>query len=186
MPRHQRLLLAVATTLFIAANGVYWYMRGPVNLVARPAPGSEAGYPILDGCGHGYSQKDVEDRLAAWTKEQIAIYREIHLGPDMLLPWLYNGFFFVAALLGFGRAFPGRCLWPALLVLPLLNLTADYTENYLISFVILPAGTLTDASAIAWASWSTRIKFILMGTNSAVVLLGIVLSACRRAHGKQP
>src|SRR4051812_21473509 len=94
-------LLAIAATLLVVGIGLFAYMRGPVNLIARPAKGSDVGYSILDACLSGYTQQDVENRLQAWSPEQIAIYREVHLGPDMLFPWVYGGFLFVTALLLF-------------------------------------------------------------------------------------
>jgi hypothetical protein len=172
MHAQKNTLLTIAATLVVVGIGLFAYTRGPANLIARPASGSEVGYPILDTCLGGYTQQDVENRLRTWTPEQIAIYRTVHLGPDMLFPWIYSGFFFVTAVLVFGRAFPERTLWPVLLVLPLLTVTADYLENYLISFVILPAGTPTDAATIAWASRTTVTKWVLVGLNSIVIVAG--------------
>ncbi len=106
----------------------------------------------------------------------------MHLGPDMVFPWVYSGFFFVTAMLLFGRALPARRLWPVLLVLPLLTVAADYLENYLISFVILPAGLPTDAVMVAWASRNTVTKWSLVGLDVAVIGIGSLL--CLRRRGQ--
>src|SRR5262249_37164933 len=152
MPSHEKHLLAVAATLLVVGLGLFAYMRGPAQMIARPAKGSTVSYKMLDGCLGGYTQDDVELRLKAWSADQVATYRAVHLGPDMVFPWVYSGFFFVTAVLGFGWAYPRRTLWPFLLVIPVLTLTADYVENSLISFVILPAGWPADAATVAWAS----------------------------------
>ena len=49
MPPHQKPLRVVAITLLVVGIGLYAYMTGPVNLIARPVKGSDVGYPILDG-----------------------------------------------------------------------------------------------------------------------------------------
>jgi hypothetical protein len=183
MPRQKNPLLALAATLLVLEIGLFAYMQGAVNLIARPARGSSVGYPILDLCWTGYSQQDVENRLQAWSPEQIALYRQVHLGPDMIFPWVYSGLFFVIAVLLFGRAYPERTLWPALLVLPILTVAADYAENYLISFVLLPAGSPADAATVAWASRTTVTKWILVGLNIAVIVVGGAL--CLRARRQQ-
>jgi hypothetical protein len=180
MPENQKPLLALAATLLVLAIGLMLYIQGPAHLIALPADGSSAGYPILDGCLTGYSQDDVELRLKAWSAEQKALYRAIHLGPDMILPWVYSGFYFVTAVLLFGRTFPGRTLWPGLLVLPILTLAADYLENYLISFVILSPVAPADASTIAWASRATVCKWGLVGMNTLVLVVGVGLCIRRR------
>jgi hypothetical protein len=176
-------LLAIAAILLVVSIGLLLYMTGPANLIGRPPRGSPVGYPILDGCLAGYTQQDVDRRLEVWSAEQIATYRAVHLGPDMLFPWLYAGFFFVTAWLVYGVAFPARTLWPFLLVLPLLTLTADYTENYLISFVILPAGAPSDAATVAWASRATVAKWVLVALNGGVLLVGVL--CCLLARGER-
>jgi hypothetical protein len=183
MPGQKNPLRALAATLLVLVIGLFAYMQGAVNLIARPEGGSSVGYPILDVCLTGYSQQDVERRLQAWSPEQIALYRTIHLGPDMIFPWVYAGLFFVTAVLLYGRAFPERTLWPALLVLPILTVAADYLENYLISFVILPAGVPADAVTVAWASRTTVTKWVLVGLNIAVIVVGGAL--CLRARRQQ-
>jgi hypothetical protein len=182
MPVSSKPLLILALTLLAGSVGLFVYMSGPARMIARPPTGSSVGYPMLDGCLRGYTHQDVDDRLKVWSADQIATYRAVHLGPDMLFPWTYTGFFFVAALLLFGRAFPGRTLWPVLLILPVLTLTADYTENYLISFVILPAGWPSDPATVAWASRVTVAKWVLVALNVIVLLLGLGL--CLRALGR--
>jgi hypothetical protein len=67
-----------------------------------------------------------------------------------------------------------------LLILPGLNLIADYAENYLISFVILPAGLPSDAATVAWASRVTIAKWVLVALNVLVLLVGFGL--CLRAR----
>jgi hypothetical protein len=181
MPPQRNLLLALAVTLFVMGTGLFLYMRGPANLIARPAKDPAVGYPILDGCLRGYTKQDVENRLKTWSDDQIALYRAVHLGPDMLFPWVYSGFFFVTAVLLFGRAFPRRTLWPVLVVLPVLVLAADYLENYLISFVILPAGWPVDAATVAFASGVTVTKWVLVGLNMFVIGVGGVLCRSKTA-----
>jgi hypothetical protein len=182
MPTPLKPLLAISATLLVASVVLFVYMSGPARIISRPQNGSGVGYPMLDGCLAGYTQEDVDRRLAAWSADQIATYRAVHLGPDMLFPWAYAGFFFVTALLVFKCAFPARALWPLLLLLPLLNLVADYAENYLISFVILPAGAPSDAATVAWASRVTCAKWVLVGLNAVVLVVGSGL--CLRARRK--
>jgi hypothetical protein len=182
MPTPLKPLLATSATLLVVSIGLFLYMSGPANIISRPQNGSGVGYPMLDGCFAGYTQQDVDRRLAAWSADQIATYRAVHLGPDMLFPWAYTGFFFVTAVLAFKVAFPARVLWPLLLLLPLLNLVADYAENYLISFVILPAGAPSDAATVAWASRVTCAKWVLVGLNAVVLVVGSGL--CLRARRK--
>jgi hypothetical protein len=167
MPQSQKVLLALAVTLLFMSAVLQAYVTGPARILAGPT----GGFGMLDTCFDGYTQQDVDLRLKTWSGEQIALYRMVHLGPDMLFPWIYTGFFFVTALLTFSRAFPQRVLWPWLLILPLLNLAADYLENYLISFVILPAGLPSDAALVAWASWTTRFKWRLVALNMIVVVV---------------
>jgi hypothetical protein len=175
-------LIALSISLFVVSTSLFFYMTGPANIISRPPKGSSIGYPMLDGCFAGYSQQDVDRRLEVWTAEQIATYRAVHLGPDLLFPWLYTGFFFVTALLVFQLACPARALWPLLLILPFLNLIADYIENYLISFVILPAGVPSDAATVAWSSRATCAKWVLVALNTFVLMIGIGL--CLRARRK--
>jgi hypothetical protein len=186
MPDSVKPLLALATVLFVVGLGLFLYMRGPANLIAQPPRGSAVGYPILDRCLTGYTHEDVDRRLAVWRPDQIATYQAIHLGPDMLFPWVYAGFFFVTALLVYGVAFPGRTLWPWLLVLPLLVLVADYTENYLISFVILPAGAPSDPATVAWASRVTVAKWVLVALNGVVLVVGGLLALRARRQRTAP
>jgi hypothetical protein len=182
MPTPPKPLLAISATLLVVSVGLFAYMSGPARIISRPQSGPGVGYPMLDGCLAGYTQQDVDRRLAAWSADQIATYRAVHLGPDMLFPWAYAGFFFVTAALVFKCAFPARSLWPLLLVLPSLNLIADYAENYLISFVILPAGAPSDAATVAWASRATCTKWVLVALNAIVLLVGSGL--CLRARRK--
>jgi hypothetical protein len=182
MPTPLKPLLALSMTLLVVSIGLFLYVSGPANLIGRPQKGSRVGYPMLDVCFAGYTQQDVDRRLEAWSADQIATYRAVHLGPDMLLPWVYSGFFFVTALLVFKCAFPARTLWPWLLILPLVALIADYAENYLISFVILPAGAPSDAATVAWASRATCAKWVLVALNAFVLMIGTGL--CLRARHK--
>jgi hypothetical protein len=180
MPTPLKPLLAASATLLAVSIGLFLYMSGPANMIRRPRNGSAVGYPMLDGCLAGYTADDVDRRLAAWSADQVATYRAVHLGPDMLFPWVYSGFIFVTAVLVFRYAFPARALRPWLLILPLLNVAADYAENYLISFVILPAGPPADAATVAWASRATVAKWLLVALNAAVLLIGGGL--CLRAR----
>jgi hypothetical protein len=183
MPTTLKPLLAISITLLVVSIGLACYMSGPMNLISRPQRGAQVGYPILDACFGGYTNEDVDRRLEVWTADQISTYRELHLGPDMLYPWVYTGFFFATAIVLFKSAFPARTLWPLLLILPLLNLIADYTENYLISFVILPAGSPSDAGTVAWASRATCAKWVLVLLNALALIIGIGL-VCLRARRK--
>jgi hypothetical protein len=182
MPAHLKPLLAISATLLIVSTGLFLYMIGPANLISHPQAGSGVGYSMLDGCFTGYSSEDVDRRLAVWSADQIWMYHAVHLGPDMIFPWVYAGFFFVTAVLAFKLAFPAKAFWPWLLILPFLNLVADYAENYLISFVILPAGAPSDATMVAWASRATCAKWVLVALNVLVLLIGLGL--CPRARRK--
>src|SRR3954471_6047127 len=122
-PQTKQLLLTVTVILFVMTIGLMVYMSG-VHRVVKPPP--------LDGHFFGYDAAVVDTNLRAWTPDQVAAYRGMHLGPDMLFPWVYAGFFLAAAVFGFGCAFANLRLWPWLTVLPVLNLVADYGENYLI------------------------------------------------------
>ena len=175
MPQLQKSLLALAVTLFIVSAGLLAYMRGPARIISRPLGEAQVGFGMLDSCLGGYTQQDVDNRLQNWSGDQIMLYRMVHLGPEMLFPWVYAGFFFVTALLTFSYVFPKQVLWPWLLILPFLYLTADYLENQLISFVILPAGLPSDAAQVAWASRTTILKWILVTLNIIVILVGIAL-----------
>ena len=173
MPPPLRPLLAVSATLLVMSVGLFAYMSGPARLISQPRGGTAVGYAMLDGCWTGYTAEDVDRRLAAWSADQIATYRAVHLGPDMLFPWVYAGFFFVTAVLAFKCAVPARVLWPWLLILPLLNLAGDYAENYLISFVILPARAPCDPVTVGWASRATCAKWALVALNTLVLLVGV-------------
>jgi hypothetical protein len=186
MPTPLKPLLAVSASLLAVSVGLFLYMTGPANMIRRPRNGAAVGYPMLDGCLAGYTADDVDRRLAAWSPDQVATYRAVHLGPDMLFPWVYAGFFFVTTVLVFRCAFPARALWPWLLLLPLLTLAADYAENYLISFVILPAGPPADAVTVAWASRATVAKWLLVALNAAVLLIGGGLCLRARRTGATP
>jgi hypothetical protein len=184
MHQAQKSLLALAVTLLIVTVGLLAYMTGSARIIASPPQGAQVGFGMLDACFCGYTQQDVDIRLQTWSRDQIALYRMVHLGPDMLFPWVYAGFFFVTALLTFGCVFPQSVLWPWLLILPMFNLTADYLENYLISFVILPAGLPSDAALVAWASRATVLKWILVALNLIVIVVGIAL--CVRSRRPAP
>jgi hypothetical protein len=185
MHEHQKSLLALAVTLLIATAGLSAYMTGPARMIASPPLGAEVGFGMLDTCFCGYTQQDVDIRLQTWSRDQIALYRQIHLGPDLVFPWVYTGFFFVTALLTFGCASPRLILWPWLLILPVFNLAADYVENYLISFVILPAGLPSDAGLVAWASRATVLKWALVALNVIMTVAGIALWVRSRCLGQR-
>jgi hypothetical protein len=142
-----------------------------------------AGYPMLDGCFAGYTQEDIDRRLAAWSAGQVASCRAVHRGPDMLFPWAYAGCFFVTAVLVFRCAFPARALWRLLLVLPPLNPVAGYAEDYLISVVVLTAGAPSDAATAAWASRATCVKWVVVGSRVESEPVEQRYSDLRRLHG---
>src|SRR5688572_30530512 len=182
-PYTKQLLLVAVGVLFVMSVALFVYMIGPNRMLMANNKGASTelqarvvNKPTLDAHLTGYDATVVRDRLDYWTPDQIATYRGMHLGPDMLFPFVYCGFFVAAAVLGFGCAFPYRILWPWLLVLPVLNLAADYAENYLVSFVIFPAGEKFDPSAVTCASRLTVAKWVLVGFNILVVGAGILAS----------
>jgi hypothetical protein len=172
-PETTQLLLVADAVLLVTGVGLSVWM-GRLQQALRPGlTGPAAKKPMLDACFGGYTPDDVRERLDRWAPEQVAIYRWIHRVPDTIFPPVYCGFFFVSAVLAVGCLAPGRSWWPWLVILPALNLLADWAENYLISGVILPAGRdRIDPAAVRWASLATVAKWALVGLNFVAAATG--------------
>jgi hypothetical protein len=175
----KQLLTALALILGFLAAGLFAYTSGPNRLLKAGLTEEVDGPPMLDAHICGYGEVEVRRRVGVWSQAQVAVYQGVHLGPDMLLPLAYTGFFFVLAVLTFRAAFPDRTVWPGLVVIPVLTLLADWGENTLISFVILPAGKdHLDPETIAWGSRVTVAKWVLFLLNLLVIASGLVVYGC--------
>ncbi|RKE86032.1 hypothetical protein [Rhizobium sp. AG855] len=173
-PRQAPLLWASGA---VSALLLVWMNLGFVGAFAELTGGR--AMPDLDIDSTAQSLIDLKLLLEA-RPEAADMLRNMHLGPDLLLPAVLG---LVLALL-LRRVAPGARLYgrpaerllPALLTMPVVYVAADYAEN-IASILLFPPSLPEDATASLLATaivWLTRLKFAALVISGILVLrLGI-------------
>ena len=154
-------VFAAALTIYLVM--VTWTLPG----IASAA----GGLPAFDLRPGGYSPDEARAFLGALSDEGRTLYR----GPQKILDLFYPALLAIVLAGGAIRLFrPGPLRW-IFLVLILVGMGADYTENALIGALLDPASPQTD-QAIRMASRVTVVKSATTGL-AMVGLLGALVGA---------
>ncbi len=126
--------------------------------------------PTPDSRRQGYSVLDIEELWSAWGESGRGLYVITQLTMDMIFPLVYG-----ALLVGLVfKFFAGR--WrSALLMLPLLCVVGDWTENLLASSIF--SGQDLSTQLVPACSWATQGKWLLLLLSLVAVGVGAVRAA---------
>lgn len=106
----------------------------------------------------GYSSADLRETFDAWQAEGRSFYCRTQLLLDVPFPLIYGSLFASLSVRLMGCR--GGRAWA---VVPAMGAAADLSENA--ALVWMAANDAVPEAAVAWASASTQVKFVLFGLS---------------------